>query len=340
VRDVRKSLTQTYQTRGKKMKRVIVGLLCVCLVLSFAVGVSAQKLKFAFMPGVADPFYFTMEKGAKAKAEELGVELIVGEFPKAWGPEYQVPILKALVARGDIDLLFTAPTSTEALIPVLKEIHDSGIPVITVDTYLGDGDYSKPSNYNFPLSYIGTDNFLGGQVVAGALAVALGGKGKVFLENTNPDVSSVMGRENGFRAGLKIFPDMELVGVEYCLDVQETAAAHTSAALQKDPDIVGVFGVNVFSAQGAYQAVAAAGLVGAVKIATWDATLTLIEGLKKGEVDLILAQMPAEMGSLCVEWGVKHLTEGAELPKKVIPGFFVFTKDNVNDPEAQQYIYK
>ena len=322
------------------MKRVIVGLLCVCLVLSFAAGVSAQKLKFAFMPGIADPFYFTMEKGAKAKAEELGVELIVGEFPKAWGPEFQVPILKALVARGDIDLLFTAPTSTEALIPVLKEIHDSGIPVITVDTYLGDGDYSKPSNYSFPLSYIGTDNFLGGQVVAGGLALLLDGKGKVFLENTNPDVSSVMGRENGFRAGLKIFPDMELVGVEYCLDLQETAAAQVSAALQKDPDIVGVFGVNVFSAQGAYQAVAAAGLVGAVKIATWDATLTLIEGLKKGEVDLILAQMPAEMGSLCVEWGVKHLTEGAELPKKVIPGFFVFTKDNVNDPEAQQYIYK
>jgi len=340
VRNVRKSLTQTHQTRRKKMKRVIVGLLCVCLVLSFVAGVSAQKLKFAFMPGIADPFYFTMEKGAKAKAEELGVELIVGEFPKAWGPEYQVPILKALVARGDIDLLFTAPTSTEALIPVLKEIHDSGIPVITVDTYLGDGDYSKPSNYSFPLSYIGTDNFLGGQVVAGALALTLGGKGKVFLENTNPDVSSVMGRENGFRAGLKIFPDMELVGVEYCLDLQETAAAHVSAALQKDPDIVGVFGVNVFSAQGAYQAVAGAGLVGAVKIATWDATLTLIEGLKKGEVDLILAQMPAQMGSLCVEWGVKHLTEGAELPKKVIPGFFVFTKDNVNDPEAQQYIYK
>jgi len=322
------------------MKRVIVGLLCVGLVLSLAAGVNAKKLKFAFMPGIADPFYFTMEKGAKAKAEELGVELIVGEFPKAWGPEYQVPILKALVARGDIDLLFTAPTSTEALIPVLKEIHDSGIPIITVDTYLGDGDYSKPSNYSFPLSYIGTDNFLGGQVVAGALALLLDGKGKVFLENTNPDVSSVMGRENGFRAGLKIFPDMELVGVEYCLDVQETAADQVSAALQKHPDLVGVFGVNVFSAQGAYQAVATAGLVGAVKIATWDATQTLIEALKKGEVDLILAQMPAEMGSLCVEWGVKHLTQGAELPKKVIPGFFVFTKDNVNDPEAQKYIYK
>ena len=138
------------------MKKGIILLLSLCLLMAFAVSVSAKNLRFAFMPGIADPFYFTMEKGAKAKAKELGVELMVGEYPKAWGPEYQVPILKALAARGDIDLLFTAPTSTEALIPVLKEIHDSGIPVITVDTYLGDGDYSKPSKYSFPLSYIGT----------------------------------------------------------------------------------------------------------------------------------------------------------------------------------------
>ncbi|MBU4510873.1 hypothetical protein KJ830_07490, partial [bacterium] len=85
------------------MKKFIIALLLICLVLSFASTICAAKLRFAFMPGIADPFYFTMEKGAQAKAAELGVELIVGEYPKAWGPEYQVPILKALVARGDID---------------------------------------------------------------------------------------------------------------------------------------------------------------------------------------------------------------------------------------------
>lgn len=52
------------------MKRVIIGLLCGCLVLSLAAGVNAKKLRFAFMPGITDPFYFTMEKGAKAKAED------------------------------------------------------------------------------------------------------------------------------------------------------------------------------------------------------------------------------------------------------------------------------
>ena len=29
-----------------------------------------------------------------------------------------------------------------------------------------------------------------------------------------------------------------------------------------------------------------------------------------------------------------------KVPKKVVPGFFFFTKDNVDQPDAQQYIYK
>jgi ribose transport system substrate-binding protein len=295
----------------------------------------------AFMPGIHDAFYFTMERGAQEKAKELGVELLVGEYPKGWGPEYQVPILEALVARGDIDLLFTAPTSVEALIPVLKEVHDSGIPVITVDTYLGDGDYTKESEYSFPLAYIGTDNAAGGKVVAEALAKMIGEKGQVMIENTNPDVSSVQGREKGFVEGMEQYPDIDVVAIEYCLDDQQKAQAQVAAVLQKNPELVGVFGVNIFSAQGAYRAIVNAGLTGAVKVATWDATEELINALKKGEVDLVLAQKPAEIGSLAVEWGYKYLSgEVKEIPgKKVIPGFFVFTKDNVEDPDAQQYIY-
>jgi ribose transport system substrate-binding protein len=326
------------------MKRWMMVVMSVVLVMAAGFGLAAKTYKIAFMPGIADPFYFTMEKGAKAMAAQLGadkVELIVGQYPATWGPDAQVPLLDALMARGDIDLLFTAPTSTQALIPVLKKYYDRGIPIITVDTYLGDGDYTKASDYNFPLSYIGTDNKLGGEVVAAQLAVLLGGTGKVFLENTNPDTSSVMDRERGFRQGLLGFPQMELVGVEYCLDNQETAQAQVTNALQLHHDLAGVFGVNVFSAQGAHAAVAAAGLSGVVKVGTWDATATLIEALKKGEVDFILAQKPGEMGSLCVKWGYDYLVSGKTLavPRKIVPGFFVFTKDNVNSPDSQQYIY-
>ena len=133
---------------------------------------------------------------------------------------------------------------------------------------------------------------------------------------------------------------MTFVGVDYCMDVQQKAMDQVSAALQKNPDLVGVFGANVFTSQGAYQAVVNAGLTGAVKIASWDATETLIQALKAGQVDLVLAQKPAEIGSLAVDAAYKYLTQKVAPPKKIIPGFEFFTKDNVDSPDMQQWIYK
>jgi len=326
------------------MKRSFVLTLAVALAVLMAVpvfvGAQGKTFTIAFMPGVADPFYFTMERGIQAKAKELGVKIVVGDYPTTWGPEAQLPNLDALMARGGIDLLLIAPTSTNALVAPLKKIYDKGIPVITVDTYLGDGNYSVKSDYSFPLSYIGTDNKLGGKQVAEHLAKLIGGKGKVYVCNTNPDTSSVVDRGAGFKEGIAEFPNIKLVGMDWCMDNQQKAMELTTAALQKDPDIVGIFGVNVFSAQGAYQAVKNAGLVGAVKITTWDATQTLIDSLKAGDVDLILAQLPAEIGSLGVDSAYKYLKQKIAPRKKIIPGFQFFTKDNVDAPEMQQYIYK
>jgi ribose transport system substrate-binding protein len=324
---------------------LLVSLLTIAVCLPFLAEGAKKKagkkeITIAYMPGIEDPFMRMIEKGARAKAKELGVNLIVGEYPKSWGPEVQMPNLEALMARGGVDLLMVVPTSINALIAPLKKIYDSGVEIITCDTFLGDGDYSKKSDYSFPLAYIGTDNELGGKKVAEQLAKLIGQKGKVYVNTTNPDVSSVMGRVKGFQEGIAEFPNMKVVGVDYNLDVQQKAQEQTLAMLQKNPDIVGVFGTNLYSAQGAYQAVVNAGLTGAVKIATWDATQDLINALKDGKVDLVLAQKPAEIGSLAVEWGFKYLTQKKAPPKKVIPGFEFFTKENVNDPKMDQFIYK
>lgn len=299
-----------------------------------------DEITILFMPGVADPFYYMMEKGVRAKGEELGINIVVAEFPKAWGPEVQVPILEATIAQGGIDMVLIAPTAIDALITPLKKLYDQGIEIITVDTFLGNGDYSVDSEFSFPLSYIGSNNEKGGREIAENLIEMIGGKGKVYINSTNPDVSSVMGRVKGFKEGIEAYPDIELVGVDYNMDVQQKATDQTLAALQKDPDIVGIFATNVYSSQGAYQAVLNAGLIGAVKLATWDATVDMINALKKGQVDLVLAQKPYEIGYLAVEWGYKFLTEGVDVPKSVIPGFEYFTPENVNDPDMDEFIYK
>ena len=325
-------------------KRVLLFWLSIAVsvvILSSCPAVQREKetLTFAFVPGITDPFYYTMERGILEKTQELGINLLIAEYPKTWGAEAQIPVLESIVLQGDIDLILIAPASVDALITPLKKLHEQGIQIITVDTFIGDGDYSKESEFSFPLSYIGTDNELGGKKIAEHLAKLLGEKGKVYVSTTDTDTSSVVGRVNGFTEGIAEFPNMELVRIDYNGDVQETARIQTLAALQQHPDIVGVFGVNVFSAQGAYRAIVDAGLTGAVKIATWDATKDLINALKEGQVDLVLAQKPAEMGTLAVEWGYKFFTEQAQVPKKVIPGFEFFTRENVDNPDMQQFMY-
>lgn len=308
------------------------------LLLSSA-SVSAADIKIGFLPGVVDPFYQVMQLGVEAAAKDLGVE-VVTQVPPTWGVEAQTPILDALVARGDLNYIITAPTDKDQMVAPLQAALDAGIKVITVDTFLGDGDYvSGP--VTFPIAYIGSDNVEGGRISARGLAKAIGGKGTVYINSTNPNVSSVEGREQGFAEVMKNeFPDIKVLGPDYNLDDQNKAAQQTAAVIEQNPDLAGVFGTNVFSAGGAGNAVVNAGLGDAVKVVAYDATAEAIELMGKGVVSLVLAQKPFDMGYMAVQFAVADAAGVTSLPRRVETGFAIIDKDNVDDPEYSRFIYK
>lgn len=124
--------------------------------------------KIGFLPGVVDPFYQVMELGINAAVADLGLELVT-QYPADWDVALQTPILDAMVARGDLDYIIIAPVDKEQMVAPLQAAIDAGIRIITVDTFLGDGDYIN-GPITFPLSYIGSDNVEGGRIAARALA--------------------------------------------------------------------------------------------------------------------------------------------------------------------------
>ena len=298
-----------------------------------------EKIKIGFLPGVVDPFYQVMELGVKAAAADLGLE-VVTQVPPTWGVEVQTPILDAMVARGDLDYLITAPTDKDQMIGPLQAAVDAGIKVITVDTFLGDGDYVN-GPVKFPISYIGSDNIEGGRIAARGLAEAIGGKGKVYINSTNPNVSSVEGRAIGFNEVMdNEYPDIEVVGLDFNLDDPNTAAQQTAAVLAREPDLAGVFGTNVFSAQGAGTAVVNAGLGGQVQVVAYDATQFAIEQLRESVVSLVLAQKPFDMGYMGVQFAAADAAGVTSLPRRVETGFAIIDIKNVDDPEYARFIYK
>jgi ribose transport system substrate-binding protein len=318
----------------------MLGALTGAFIAASALGAAAQdKLKIGFLPGVVDPFYQVMQVGVEKAAAAIGAE-VVTQIPPTWGVEAQTPILDAMIARGDLDYIITAPVDKDQMVGPLQAAVDAGIKVITVDTFLGDGDYAN-GPVTFPLSYIGSDNVEGGRISARGLAKAIGGKGAVYINSTNPNVSSVEGREQGFAEVMKNeFPDIRVIGPDYNLDDANKATQQTAAVLEREPDLAGVFGTNVFSAQGAGQAVINAGLGGHVQVVAYDATKDAIESMNNGVVTLVLAQKPFDMGYMAVEFAAADAAGVTSLPKRVQTGFAIIDKDNIKDPEIARFIYQ
>ena len=323
----------------KNVFRLGAGIAMAAMLSSGSAHAQEDTITIGFLPGVVDPFYQVMELGVNAAAESLGIN-VVTQVPPTWGVETQTPILDAMVARGDIDYLIIAPTDKDQMVGPLQNAVDAGIKVITVDTFLGDGDY-RNGPVTFPLSSIGSDNVEGGRIAARGLAEAIGGEGKVYINSTNPNVSSVEDRAIGFREVMdNEYPGIQVVGLDFNLDDMNTAVQQTAATLERVPDLAGVFGTNVFSAQGAGTAVVNAGLGGAVQVVAYDATQFAIEQLREGVVSLVLAQKPYDMGYLAVQFAAADADGVTSLPARVETGFAIISRDNVDDPAVARFIYQ
>ena len=289
---------------------------------------SAKKnYKMTLIAGVkGDEFYITMNCGAQAKAKELGVTLDF-QGPDKFDAALQTPVVNAVAAKKP-DAVLVAPTDTKAMYAPIKQLSDNGAKVALVDTTLDQAD--------FAISQIASDNEGGGKQAAKTLGELIGGSGKVFVVNVKPGISTTDLRAKGFEEGAKE-AGLTYVGQQYDDDDPSKAAAVTKAALAKNPDLKGIFATNLFSAEGAATGIREAGKLGQVKIVGFDAGPKQIEDLKKGTVQALIAQKPAEIGADGVEQAYNALS-GKATKKQIGTGFTSLTKDNLaENPDA---VYK
>lgn len=323
----------------KKLFVAVAALAMAATALAAPANAADKKFTIALIPGITtDAFYITMHKGAQAAADALGVNLIF-QGGSDFSPTSQVPVLQAVIAKHP-DALLIAPTDKVQLVAPLQQANAAGIPVITVDTFIGTGKYQTGAgNADFPLSYIASDNILGGQIAARALATAIGGKGKVYVSNVTPGVSTTDQREEGFKDEMKAdYPNITVLETQFNDDDANKAASQEQSVFARNPDLAGIFGANLFSAIGAGNGVQQSGQTGKVRVVAFDAPTTIIDNLKSGLVDMAIAQHPAEIGYFAVVAAYAHLT-GHSIPTSIGTGFTVITKDNYSDPKVAQFIY-
>jgi ribose transport system substrate-binding protein len=323
----------------RRRQRALPALMLLCTLLALVVaacgddeetasgGGAAKKktYKMTLIAGVkGDEFYITMNCGAQAKAKELGVDLDF-QGPEAFDAALQTPIVNAVTAKKP-DAVLIAPTDTKALYAPIKQLADAGTKVVLVDTTLDQPDMA--------VSQIASDNLAGGAEAAKTLTELIGGKGKVFVVNVKPGISTTDAREKGFVDGVKA-AGLDYVGREYSNNKPEEAAAKTKAALAKNSDLAGIFATNLFAAEGAASGAKEAGAK--VKIVAFDAGPNQVKALEEGTVQALIAQKPADIGAQGIEQAYNALT-GKPTKEKIGTASTSITQDNLAD--SQDALYK
>jgi ribose transport system substrate-binding protein len=281
---------------------------------------ASKNYNIQLLQGVTgDQFYITMQCGAQEEAAKLGVTVNT-QGPQKFDPTLQKPILDSIVASRP-DALLVAPTDVQAMQQPLEQAAAAGIKVVLVDTTTKDPSYA--------VSAISSDNTGGGRAAFEAIKKLRPEGGKVMVMNIDPGVSTTDARAKGFEDAVKEDSKFTYVGVQYSHNDPATAAQLIGAQLQKDPDLVGVFATNLFSAEGSATGIRQAGKSGQVQVVGFDAGPNQMEALRQGTVQALVAQDPATIGRFGVDEAVTAL-DGGQNTKNVQTGFTIITKDNLN----------
>jgi ribose transport system substrate-binding protein len=306
------------------MKKVLI----VVLVLALAGGIvfagpSGQggKTVIGFSQAtMASPFYVSHVDAAKARAAELGIDLIVADANENVVKQNQD--ITDMLQRG-IKVLILNAVDPDGVAPSLAACAQKKVPVVTVDRFVnGKVDV-----------IIGRDNVLMGQAVGNAIVTALGGKG-----NAKGKILEVMGsggdrvqeaRSKGFHNAVDSEKGITVIKTPYCDYVRSKAATATQDIIQANKDIVMIYGHNDDMALGALQVCETAGLkVGCSGV---DGLMEAVEAITKGRYLATSANDPFAFGRIAVEVAAQ-LTRGEKVSSDVDAGTFLIDASN-----AKQY---
>ena len=234
-------------------------------------------------------FFGDIRRGAQEAASTAGVELIA---LNAYGdPTMQADHLESFIADG-VDAIIIAPVDPVAIVPSVEAANAAGIPVLAVDRTASGGMIT---------SLITSDNVAAARMAGEALFEVMGGRGKVIEIQGDMDVSTGKDRSEGFKKALEAAPGITLAVQAPAYFSYRLASQATRDALEKDPDITGVFAANLDMLSGATQAVASAGMSDQVRVVGFDTSPTILTAISDGSIDATVAQQPRLMGQKAVE---------------------------------------
>ena len=276
------------------------------------------------MKTLNNPFFIDMQRGAEDAAKRMNVDLVVQAAERETDVERQMQIVENLI-QARVSALALTPSGSREVVPAIGKANAASIPVIIVDTRL-DAKAAADAGVK-TVSFVGSDNYRGGQIIGDYLVKASGGRARVAILEGIPGHETGDSRVRGFRDAIKSSPQVTIVASQPANWERDQGFNVFQNMLQAHPDIDTVFACNDIMALGAVEAIAAAGRTGKVRVLGFDAIDDARRAITEGRMEATVAQFPDEMGRSAVEAAVKAL-KGEAVPADISVRIGLVTKDN------------
>ncbi len=289
----------------------------------------AKKLKIGYIvKTLSNPFWQTYEKGARAAASDLGVDIDVRDVPTEDDIKGQLDVATAMVNQ-DYDAIVAASITNSNLVPAIAAANKKGIPwiVVSEDQNQAVLDQNKATvTAKVRLSFYDE-----GVAVGEYIAKQLQGKGEVGIIEGLSGTSATTDRLQGVHDVFQKSPDLKIVSSQPGDWDRQKAHDVAAAMIQANPNIKAIIAQNDTMGLGAATAVEQAGKKGQILVTGDDGTTDAYDAIKNGSMAATVDGVPWQIAYYSVDAAVKSVAEQSKtLPNDSLKPNLV-TADNLAD---------
>ncbi len=261
-------------------------------------------------------------EGAKKTEQKYDVWVeYVG--PRRSNPEEQLKLFDIAI-KSKVDGIIVQALNDDFL-PMIDKAREKGIPVITIDTDAPDSMRS---------TYIGTDNYVAGQLAGRALVEDTGGEATVGIVTGSFSNSHHQLRVEGFKDIVEKEAGIDIVAIEESNITRVIAEEKAYQMLTEYPDITALYGTSALDGIGMTAAADSLGMDN-VYMMTFDTLPENIQLLEQEKLDVLIEQKPFEMGHRSIEL-MLEIMKGNQVEDVYHTDAKIVKKGNIDEPGIEE----
>ncbi len=288
-------------------------------------GATSQRQVAVIPKGTSHEFWKAVHAGAVKAGRDHDLAIIWKGPAVEDDRAEQIKVVEQFTTRG-VDGIVIAPLDDTALVRPLAEASELGIDVAIIDSGI---------DWDGGITFAATDNRQGGVLAAREMGRRLEGRGKVVALRYIEGSASTTNREEGFLETIRTeFPDITVISdnlhggatLEGCVKSAENL-------LDRFQEFDGAFAPCEPVTVAFMRTLGDAGRKKDTILVGFDASESLVAGLRDGKVDALVVQDPFAMGEKAVA-AIAARWSGEAVESRIDTGCGVITTENMDTPES------